>query len=298
MQPDYLSLLANIRDGVYFTDTDRRITYWNKAAEHITGYSASEVVGHRCRDNILIHVDDKGRSLCKGRCPLSASMMDLQPRNARVFLHHKEGHRVPVHVRCAPLTDGDGNLAGGAEFFTDISSQEALEIRVKELESLALLDALTQLPNRNHLIPELESRFQEKVRLGLTFGLLFMDIDHFKRFNDTYGHDAGDEVLRTVAKTITSAVRPFDLAGRWGGEEFICIVRNVTPGEQLMGIANRLRRLIATSTVRAKDQILSVTVSMGATMALESDNVESLVKRADLLMYKSKKSGRNQVTLG
>lgn len=298
MQPDYPSLLSNIRDGVYFTDTDRRITYWNRAAERITGYGATEVIGHRCRDNILVHVDDEGHSLCRGRCPLAATMRDLQSREARVFLHHKQGHRLPVHVRCAPLTDSEGKLVGAAEFFTDISSEEAMQIRIKELENLALLDTLTQLPNRNHLIPELESRFQEQVRMGLNFGLLFMDIDHFKGFNDTYGHDTGDEVLRTVARTIKAAVRPFDLAGRWGGEEFICIVRNVAEERLLMDIGNRLRRLIAQSTVREGSRRLSVTVSIGATMALQTDNVENLVKRADRLMYESKENGRDQVTLG
>lgn len=99
MQFDYKSLLANIRDGVYFTDLDRRITYWNKGAERITGYSADDVVGHRCRDNLLIHVDETGRSLCQGRCPLASTMNDKAPREAKIYLHHKQG--APCAGACA-----------------------------------------------------------------------------------------------------------------------------------------------------------------------------------------------------
>ena len=126
----------------------------------------------------------------------------MQPDNSSLSANIRDG---------VYLNDADGNLVGAAEFFTDISNEEAMHIRIKELESLALLDTLTQLPNRNHLVPELESRLREKARLSLSFGLLFMDIDHFKRFNDACGHDIGDEVLGTVA----TAGRPFDLAGRW-----------------------------------------------------------------------------------
>jgi diguanylate cyclase (GGDEF)-like protein/PAS domain S-box-containing protein len=297
MQLDYQKLLANIRDGVYFTDQDRRITYWNKGAERITGYSAEEALGRRCRDNLLIHVDETGKSLCLGRCPLAGTMNDRTPRDAKVFLHHKQGHRIPVHVRATPLTDTNDRVVGAAEFFTDISSEETMQLRIQELESLALLDALTQLPNRHHLEPELSSRFHEMARLGLKFGLLFMDIDHFKTFNDTYGHDVGDEVLKVVAKTLKASVRPFDMVGRWGGEEFICILRAIN-SDQLLEISNRLRRLISKSTIQVKDQILAVTVSMGATMAAPTDTVESLVKRADQLMYASKENGRDRVTLG
>ena len=297
MQIDYQNLLANIEDGVYFTDTERTIIYWNKSAERITGYGAQEVVGRKCRDNILIHIDQEGCSLCKGRCPMAAAMKDGLSREARVFLHHKKGHRVPVHIRATPLTDSHGHVVGAAEFFTDISTEETLQMRIQELEKVALLDALTELPNRHHIEPELSSRFHEMERMGLNFGLTFMDIDHFKMFNDTHGHDVGDEVLRVVAKTLKVSVRPFDLVGRWGGEEFMCIVRGVQK-DQLQVISQRLRMLISQSVIHTEKQRLNVTVSIGATMASPNDNMDSLIKRADKLMYTSKASGRNKVTLG
>ncbi len=228
---------------------------------------------------------------------MAGTMNDRTPREAKVFLHHKQGHRVPVHVRATPLTDTNDQVVGAAEFFTDISSEETMQLRIQELEGLALLDSLTQLPNRHHLEPELSSRFHEMQRLGLKFGLIFMDIDHFKTFNDTYGHDMGDTVLKVVTKTLKASVRPFDMVGRWGGEEFICILRTVN-SDQLLEIGNRLRLLIHKSTIQAGDKILAVTVSKGATMATSQDNAESLIKRADSLMYASKKNGRDRVTLG
>lgn len=297
MQFDLETLLANIRDGVYFTDTERRILYWNKGAEQITGYKAEEVLGRQCWDNIMMHVDRQGKSMCADSCPLMQTLQDHAPRESEIFLKHKQGHRIPVLVRAAPLTDSLGRVVGAAEFFTDISSQATMQERVRELELLALLDPLTQLPNRNHIEPELEARFQEMRRMDLQFGLLFLDIDHFKRINDTYGHTVGDQVLQVVARTLKAAVRPYDMVGRWGGEEFVGIIRSVGQ-ERLEEIGDRLRELIGNSSLPYQSRILQVTVSIGATLACREDTIESLVKRADALMYTSKQRGRNRMTIG
>jgi len=104
---NYHDLLENIQEGVYFTDLDRRITFWNKAAEKITGYKAKNVIGVRCRDNILQHVDDTGLGLCQSLCPLAATMRDGKGREMEAYLHHKKGHRVPVRIRATPLAQRD-----------------------------------------------------------------------------------------------------------------------------------------------------------------------------------------------
>jgi len=297
MKVDYQALMSNIKDGVYFTDTQRQITYWNESAELITGYPAEEVIGSRCSDNILIHVDGEGRSLCKSLCPLAASMNDGMPREAKVYLHHKEGHRIPVLIRVTPLFDADGQLIGGAEFFTDISNQEILNERLKEMEQLALLDALTKLPNRHHLLPEITSRFHEKYRLKLDFGLIFIDLDHFKGINDVFGHNTGDDLLRTVAKTLKTSVRPFDMVGRWGGDEFLCVVRNADT-EILKTVSQRLHAMLNASSGPSVDDGIRITASLGATIATDSDTRDTLIERADALMYVSKQNGRNQITYG
>ncbi len=294
-QDAYKRIVENLHDGLYFVDTDRVITYWNKAAERISGFSAEEVIGRSCKDSILTHIDSQGKSLCHGFCPLEATMSDGQPRESKVYMHHKNGHRIPVSVRVNPLIDDDGNIIGGVELFTDISSQAANELRVKELEKLALIDNLTQLANRNYIEREFESRFQEKKRFNIDFGILFIDIDHFKNFNDTYGHDVGDSVLKFTAQTFVSTSRPFDLYGRWGGEEFLGIIRNVHQ-KDLITTGNRIRSMIEHSYITHENKKLSVTISIGATLVKDDDTVESIVKRADTLLYKSKAAGRNCLT--
>ena len=292
----YRTIVENMHDGLYFVDRERRITYWNKGAERITGYTAAEVVGTSCADNILVHVDALGRQLCQGSCPLIATMADGAAHETEVYLHHKLGHRLPVWVRTSPLLDADGSFVGAVEIFTETSSRQALQAQVEELKKLALVDALTGLPNRRHLESQLHARLEELRRSRIGFGLLFLDIDHFKRFNDRYGHDVGDQVLTVVANTLALSVRPFDTVCRWGGEEFAGIFPH-TDTETLQGIAERLRVLVAHSRVNTGIGVLTVTVSIGGTLAQAEDSAATLVKRADGFMYDSKANGRNRVTV-
>ena len=293
----YEDILDNMADGLYFTDLNRVITYWNHGAERISGFEAHEVVGRSCAESILTHVDMDGNYLCDSMCPLYATILDGEPREAEVYLHHKDGHRVPVGVRVTQLRDDAGEVIGGIELFTDMSSQEAHRMRVKELERMALLDQLTQLANRAYLEEELTKRLVDFEEKQVPFGLLFMDIDFFKKFNDTYGHDVGDEVLKFVANTLTANARPFDVYGRWGGEEFLGVIRNIE-AEDLEQIGNRMRTNIGASYLPSGDDRLSVTISVGATVITPGDSVDDLVKRADTLLYQSKENGRDQVTIG
>jgi diguanylate cyclase (GGDEF)-like protein/PAS domain S-box-containing protein len=292
----YERVLENLYDGLYFVDRNRVITYWNKAAERISGFSAEEVVGKSCADGILTHVDGEGKYLCGSRCPMAATISDGRPREMEIYLHHKAGHRVPVFVRASALTDAANNIIGGIELFTDISNRPANEMRLKELEQLAMLDGLTQLANRNYVKLALRTRFEEMKRFGVPFGILFMDIDLFKKFNDTHGHDAGDAVLKFAANTLVENCRPFDLYGRWGGEEFIGIIRNIDR-QGLANAGNRARSLVAESYLNYENKRLKVTLSVGATLLRESDSEESLLKRADALLYQSKSAGRNCLTI-
>ncbi len=293
---EYLSILNNLHDGLYFVDNDRKITYWNKAAERISGYSAEEVIGRSCADSILTHIDGEGNYLCQAGCPLEATIADGELRETTVYMHHKMGHRVPVLVRTSPLTNEKGEMIGGIEIFTDVSSQEGNELRVKELEKLALLDTLTNLANRRYVEQEIENRLSEYQRFSIPFGILFMDIDHFKNFNDSYGHDVGDDVLRYVANTFVQNSRPFDLYGRWGGEEFVAVIKNVHERE-LKILGERDRQLIEQSYIIHNGEKLQVTISIGATLITKQDTIDTLVKRADDNLYKSKADGRNRLTL-
>ncbi len=290
----YRTLLDNLYDGVYFVDQDRRITYWNKGAERITGYLASEVIGRLCSDNILVHVDKSGKRLCTEICPLSDAALDSAERSKEVFLHHKNGHRVPITIRVAPIRDERGSVVGGVEIFTDNTPAAVALERLAELERLAYVDALTGLANRRYAEITLNARLEELQRYGWRFGVLFIDIDHFKDINDRYGHNLGDQVLKMVAKTLQNSVRSFDVVSRWGGEEYVAVIANVE-SENLLTAANRSRALVEESGLPAYPG-LRITISLGATLARADDTIDSLIKRADALMYQSKKAGRNRVT--
>jgi PAS domain S-box-containing protein len=133
----YRDLVDRMSDGVYFVDRSRRITYWSRGAERLTGYRAADVLGKRCRDRLLNHVDENGAPLCGAACPLAATMRDGQARDAPGFMHHADGHRQPVWVRSAPLTGEDGIVTGAVEVFSDDSATTAARARAEELEHLA-----------------------------------------------------------------------------------------------------------------------------------------------------------------
>ena len=293
----YRKIIDNLPEGLYIVDQSTAIVYWNQSAERISGYRSDEVIGSSCSDNILCHVDDTGTSLCHGVCPLAQTLSQGVGRDAEFYLHHKQGHRVPVSARITPLSNDEGMVIGGVMTFSDISSKTVNDLRLKELEKLALLDRLTQLANRHYLERELEARLEEMSRYNIPFGIMFMDIDDFKLVNDRHGHDTGDRVLQFVAATLSANSRPFDLYGRWGGEEFVGVARNISSFDlKLMG--QRLRKLVEKSFVVADGKRLQVTISIGATQAMRTDSITSLVQRADALMYQSKAAGKNRMTFG
>lgn len=296
-QDFYFDILNNLFDGLYFVDRERRITFWNRTAESLTGYEAREVVGRRCADNILVHVDGEGHNLCEGRCPLAKTLEDGESREVEVFLHHRKGHRVPVAVRVAPIRGANGRITGAVEVFNDNSRRLAETQELDHLRRLALLDPVTELRNRHFLEISLQAILKEVNRYNWPMGLLFVDIDRFKRVNDAYGHEAGDEILKAVAQTLARSVRAFDIVGRWGGEEFVVVVRNITE-KNLALLAEKIRALVGRSFVTMAASQVGVTVSIGATTLAPDDTVDSAIARADRLMYKSKAAGRNRVTLG
>jgi diguanylate cyclase (GGDEF)-like protein/PAS domain S-box-containing protein len=297
LQLSFEAVVENMYDGLYIVDAFRKITYWNASAERITGFSRAEVIGHTCAENILIHVDDQGCELCKSACPLSAVLKDGMPRETDIFLHHKAGHRVSVSARITPIKSAEGNIIGGIELFTATMSQFHLKQKISELEKLALLDHLTESPNRRHLHTELFAQCATSDRTkGYSFGILYLDIDHFKHVNDTYGHAIGDKTLQVIAKTLENSIRAYDTLGRWGGEEFLGVFPNINR-ERLCIIAERLLALTNKSIIETPQGPIHVTISIGGLVAQGAQDVDALIKKADVLMYQSKEAGRNQATI-
>ena len=293
----YRNLLDNLMDGVYFVDPDRKITYWNIGAERITGYRPGEVIGSLCYDNLLNHVDYSGRRLCEGKCPLAETLEDGKLRKEDLFLQHKNGERIPISVRIAPIKE-KGRIIGAVESFIDNSAKVAALQRVEHLMQENLTDPLTGIGNRRYAEITLQNRFDEISRYNWRFGLLFFDIDHFKTVNDNHGHAAGDCVLRTVADNLSRNIRSFDFVGRWGGEEFIILLVNVDSRDILIETADRFRMLIESSHTVVQDKRIQVTISVGVTFSHKDDTIDTLLNRADKLMYESKRNGRNRVTFG
>ncbi len=293
----YKNLLDNILDGVYFVDRDRKITYWNKGAERITGYESSDVVGSYCCDNLLNPVDVDGNELCLDACPLSKAMREKKRVERDMFLSHKDGYRVPVSVRTSPIYDEDGDIIGALEIFSETPDRSSALDKINNLELQAFSDPLTGLANRRYMENILESHLEELNRINFSFGILFIDIDNFKATNDRYGHEVGDKVLQVMSRTLKESLRAIDEAARWGGEEFIVSISNVNRA-QLYQAAERIRMLVTKSKIPLPEEHeIDATVSIGATVATEKDTVSSLVKRADRLMYQSKEAGRDKVTI-
>lgn len=293
----YAKLLDSLYDGVYFVDEDRRITYWNSGAEFLTGYSADEMLGRFCYDNLLMHVTEEGCALCMEGCPLHKTLADGERREANVFLRHKRGHRIPVCVRVSPIENEQGKVIGAVEVFSDISAIKKLERKTGELENLAYCDALTGLVNRRYLERKVIQAIEEVEEFDRVYGIVLVDVDEFKNVNDKYGHAIGDQTLKAIGETLGHAIRPGDIAGRWAGDEFLLVTRDVT-AESLKRVAERCQHMIEKSAVMVPDGGLHVTASLGATLLGKGDTCEQAVNRADKLMYSSKGDGRNQVHMG
>lgn len=293
MKPDlYKDILDTLFDGVYLVDRQRRISYWNRGAERISGFSSDEVVGRSCADNILMHINAEGEQLCLGGCPLHMTLLDGVQREAEVFLHHKAGHRLPVSVRVSPLRDDSGAIIGAVEVFSDATTRQRIQDELSELKQLSLADPLTGLGNRRSVLREFERRLAEFKRYAIPLGLLFVDIDEFKRVNDTYGHAVGDRVLVAVGQTLKNALRGMDTVCRWGGEEFLALLPRVDE-PTFRSVAERMRRFVEASPIPLPEGTLKVTISVGGALAAPNDTLNSLVSRADTMMFKAKQRGRN-----
>lgn len=164
----------------------------------------------------------------------------------------------------------------------------------RRMRAMAMTDELTRLPNRRHILAAVEMAFAEAKRSGQAVALIVFDIDRFKRINDTYGHAAGDAVLRGVARACRLALRPADQLGRIGGEEFLILLHDAKSAEQAFDIAERLRTAVEQLDFSSVADGLRVTISLGVWIANEHD-VTAAIAAADELLYRAKEGGRNRV---
>lgn len=170
-----------------------------------------------------------------------------------------------------------------------------LDMAQKHLKRLASTDELTGLKNRRQIMKRLDEEYQRAIRLGEPLCLIMVDLDHFKKINDTYGHPFGDLVLKCVARHMKQALRSYDVLGRIGGEEFL-VVSPGTTREEAVVLAQRLRSTVGKEKIAYEDKGVKITVSCGVAFLYKGDdNVEILLKRADSALYTAKQEGRNRV---
>ena len=200
----------------------------------------------------------------------------------------------PVVEMTQKLLDANVHLRNDLkEARTQITQkQQELETYVSE----ARTDTLTGLQNRRSFNEEINRQFAQRQRQGITFSMLMIDVDHFKNFNDTYGHWAGDLVLRAVARVLSNTLREMDIVCRYGGEEFAVICPGSTLAQAAAG-AGRVRAAIEAEVITLKEGPVRVTISIGVAEVDETEIAEGLIQRADSALYAAKRAGRNQIQL-
>lgn len=171
---------------------------------------------------------------------------------------------------------------------------ESLSARSVTLEHEALTDGLTGMHNRRYFDDAMSEYLDQFRKIDKPIGLMILDLDHFKKVNDTYGHDVGDEVLRQIANCLQEFTRYHDVVARLGGEEFAVVAPNMSK-ESLFKLADRIRHAISSLNIKSGNVHLRVTMSIGLAIWDHKETAESLYKRADMQLYQAKRTGRNRV---
>lgn len=291
------TVLDNLHDGVFFVDRERRISYWNKGAEQITGFSGKEMVGSLCWKSVQEHMDGAaimwGQELGAESDPTKE--LELYHREEISFLH-REGHRIPLITRTAVIRDFRFEITGAVILFSDNRAIVEAHERIDRLETMALLDTLTQLGNRKFAEAQIQRCLDEFYRYGWPFGLVFVCVDDFERLRETEGERVADRAIKILARTIEGNVRSSDILCRWDADQLSLILLNMTP-DNIVPTATKLLTLAESSAVKTSTGPRNLTVSIGATLASEVDNLNSLVSRAQAMMEQSTKEGGNLVSV-
>jgi diguanylate cyclase (GGDEF)-like protein/PAS domain S-box-containing protein len=289
----YRTLVENTHDFVFMVDRNGLFTYVNPNLENITGYSLSDLKGQPF--TFVIAPDEKKAIIDRFRkgIRVDASL----PYETELI--NKEGKRVAVEFLTSNLCDSTGDVTGRFGVGRDITKRKESEALLQESESryreLSIIDDLTQLYNSRYFYHQLKMEIDRVDRYGQPLTLLLLDLDDFKRFNDTYGHIEGDQVLMRFGQVVKRCLRQTDSAYRYGGEEFT-ILMPMTTSKNGAVTAERIRAELEEeifSPVSGKD--VYITVSIGLAQYKSQEDMKAFVNRVDQLMYQAKKNGKDRV---
>ena len=292
----FRDLVDNAVDAVIMIDARCRIRYANAALERMVGFGSRELVGEPLNGllppAVATRHDDYVRQYLDG---FRTSMVLGRVREMQV--RHRSGELIPVELKALDLGGGGGDWYFGA-FLTDIRERRQLEAKngalMTQLHQQALTDVLTGLPNRRAFEGEGARQFAAARRAARPIAVGVADIDHFKQVNDTFGHMAGDEVLRAVARALQSGLRQGDYVALIGGEEFGLLFQGATLAEAQVA-AERLRASVAGMRVfLGQSAATHAAVSIGVAAAEPGEHMQDALERADRALYQAKRGGRNR----
>lgn len=265
-----------------------RIIYVNPAFEKRMGYENNEVLG--ASPDIL-----NGRGTDRQtRYRIRKAMAEGKGIRTELLKYSKDERGYWVDVNIIPLKDDSGQVTHFASIDRDLTRYKRME---RQLINLALFDSLTGALSRPAYMEQSEKELSRAQRYHRPLSVMMIDIDHFKRINDTYGHAAGDQVLQIFVEAIQEVIRSTDFLGRVGGEEFALLLPD-TPLKSALHLAERIRERITKYPYLAGEMLVEVTASLGVTELQKSDrDIKTLLKRADEALYEAKASGRNRVNM-
>jgi diguanylate cyclase (GGDEF)-like protein/PAS domain S-box-containing protein len=280
--------LNSIGDAVISTDVTGNVTYLNAVAEGMTGWPREEAFGQPLQ-RVLRIIDGDSREPALN--PLSMAILHEKSvgLSANSVLIRRDGYESAIEDTAAPIRDRRGQVTGAVIVFHDVGVARAMSLK---MSYLAQHDFLTQLPNRMLLSDRIMQAIAAAHRHRKSLAVLFMDVDHFKRINDTLGHLIGDQLLKSIAGRLVACVRSSDTVSRQGGDEFVILLAEVTHPEDAALTADKILAAVSRPH-RIADQDLHITVSMGiGVYPSDGADTEALLKSADLALSSAKTGGR------
>jgi diguanylate cyclase (GGDEF)-like protein/PAS domain S-box-containing protein len=282
--------LNSIGDAVISTDLAGNIMYLNRVAESMTGWSRQEASDQPLEDVLQI-IDGDSRQPALN--PLAMAIRDNKTvgLSANCVLIRRDGHECAIEDTAAPIHDRHGQVTGAVIVFRDVSAARAMSVR---MSYLAQHDFLTELPNRMLLNDRLTQAIAAARRHRTSLAVLFVDVDHFKRINDSLGHTNGDQLLKSVARRLVTCVRTSDTVSRHGGDEFVVLLSEVARADDAALSADKiLTALRAPHRIERRDLRITVSVGLGV-YPDDGTDAETLLKNADTALLHAKSDGRNR----